>query len=95
MNKKKTAHTPQETARDVDRLADRLEEMDKAEGFFGEAVTDEELEDAAGGALLNPSRNPDPTICEVCGQAFGAIYPPIKCLGGGAAYECPYVKTGR
>ena len=93
MSEKKSAQTPEETA--LSALAEKLAEIDRAEGVFGEAVTDEELEDVAGGVLLNPSYNPTPAICDVCGHAFGANYPPTKCLGGDAAYECPYVKTGR
>ena len=93
MSEKKSAQTPEETA--LSALAEKLAEIDRAEGVFGEAVTDEELEDVAGGAPLNPSYNPTPAICDVCGHAFGANYPPTKCLGGDAAYECPYVKTGR
>ena len=95
MNEKITAHTSEETEQELSELAEKLEAMDKAEGFFGEAVTDEELEDVAGGAPLIPSQAPHPATCEICGFAFGANYPPTKCLGRGAAYECPYVKTGR
>ena len=93
MSEKKNAQTPEETA--LSALAEKLAEIDRAEGVFGEAVTDEELEDVAGGVPLNPSYNPTPAVCDVCGHAFGANYPPTKCLGGSAAYECPYVKTGR
>ena len=64
-------------------------------GSGGSLLGDEELEDVAGGAPLIPSQAPHPATCEICGFAFGANYPPTKCLGGGAAYECPYVKTGR
>ena len=95
MSEKKNSRTPEETAQTLSEFAKKLEELDKTEGIFGEAVTDDDLEGVAGGALLNPSYNPTPAICDVCGHAFGANYPPKECLGGGAAYECPYVKTGR
>ena len=49
----KQAQTPEETAQALSDLAKKLEEMDKAEGFFGEsmadALTDEYLEEIAGG----------------------------------------------
>ena len=50
------AQTPEETAQDFSALSDRLEEMDKAEGVFGEVITDEELDFVAGGAP--PSHQP-------------------------------------
>lgn len=43
------AQTPQETNEAMRALANTLEEMDKAEGVFGEAMLDEELEMVAGG----------------------------------------------
>ena len=45
--------TPQETDQALSSLADKLEEMDDAEGVFGEAVfdspSDDVFEDIAGG----------------------------------------------
>lgn len=47
------AQTPEETARAVAGLADRLEEMDRAEGVFGEvmdgALSVDDLERITGG----------------------------------------------
>lgn len=56
MEEKKIAHTPAETAQALSELAEKLEEMDKADGLFGEAVTDDELEEVAGGKPINPTR---------------------------------------
>ena len=54
--KKKTALTPKETEQAVSDLAERLAEMDKAEGIFGEPVDevlpDEYMEKIVGGAIL-------------------------------------------
>ena len=54
--KKKTALTPKETEQAVSDMAERLAEMDKAEGVFGEAVDedlpDEFMDEIAGGAIL-------------------------------------------
>ena len=56
-NKKlNAAQTPEETEQDISALSDRLEKMDKAEGVFGEVITDEELDLVAGGAP--PSKQP-------------------------------------
>lgn len=50
-NKKlSTAQTPKETEQDFSALSDRLEEMEQAEGVFGEVITDEELDEIAGGS---------------------------------------------
>ena len=44
--------TPQEMDRAVDRLADKLAEMDQAEGIFGERMLGmEELDHIAGGVV--------------------------------------------
>lgn len=50
------AQTPDETEQDFSALSDRLEEMDQAEGVFGEVITDEELDEITGGcwATLPP-----------------------------------------
>ena len=55
MKEKKIAHTPEETAQALSELADRLERIDRAEGVFGEAVTDAELAEVAGGARTVPT----------------------------------------
>ena len=51
-----TAQTPKETEQDFSALSDRLEEMDQAEGVFGEVITDEELDEVAGGSP--PTKQP-------------------------------------
>ena len=51
------AQTPDETEQDFSALSDRLEEMDQAEGVFGEVITDEELDLVAGGNV-KPSNQP-------------------------------------
>ena len=55
MDEKNSIKTPEETAQALDRMADRLEEMDKAEGVFGEPVDedlpDEYLEEISGGTV--------------------------------------------
>ncbi len=53
MNRK--AQTPEETEQAVALQAKRLEEMEKAEGVFGEAISYEEMEDVAGGWNTPPS----------------------------------------
>lgn len=53
---KKHAKTPKETETDENKLAEKLEEIDSAEGIFGEVITDEELDWIAAGA--NPSLPP-------------------------------------
>ena len=59
------AKTPKEMETDVKNLAEKLEEMDQAEGVFGEVITDEELDEITGGcwATLPPvssHRSDDP-----------------------------------
>ena len=53
----KKAQTPKETAQELSDMAEKLEEMDKAEGVFGEAIADVKLDDVAGGLII-------PTKCE-------------------------------
>ena len=51
----KMNQTPEETAQELSELAEKLAEMDRAEGKFGEveanALPDEYLEEVAGGIL--------------------------------------------
>ena len=53
LGKPNGAQTPEETEQAVADLAARLEEMDRAEGVFGEVmdkeVSDEELDEVTGG----------------------------------------------
>ena len=46
---KNPTETPKETETDVKKLAEKLEEIDSAEGIFGEVITDEELDLVGGG----------------------------------------------
>lgn len=46
---KEQPKTPKEMETDVKKLAEKLEEIDSAEGIFGEVITDEELDSIAGG----------------------------------------------
>ena len=63
-NKKlNAAQTPEETEQDISALSDRLEEMDKAEGVFGEVITDEELDFVVGGII--------PTLEPLCSSSSG------------------------
>ena len=45
------AKTPKEMESDVKKLAEKLEEIDSAEGIFGEVITDEELDEITGGVF--------------------------------------------
>ena len=61
--------TPRESAETVDRLAD----MDKDQGIFGEDMLDEELEKVAGGMNAIIPTNGDGcnwTYCVVCNTYF-------------------------
>ena len=44
--------TPRETEQTLSNLTEKLNEMDKAEGVFGEAMPDAELDDVAGGGKI-------------------------------------------
>ena len=56
MPDKNVSQTPEEIQQALDHLADQLNEMDQAEGVFGEAtgdpMSDESLDKIAGGAIL-------------------------------------------
>ena len=80
MEEKKTALTPEETARELSGLAEQLEEMDRAGGEFGEnmaddALTDEYLDEVVGGiqrvALTTPGRMQYWRVCPRCQTLFG------------------------
>ena len=76
LNKK--VQTPRETAQALSDLEEKLEEMDKAEGFFGEsmaeALTDDYLEEVAGGLQAIPITTPGTAAyyftCAKCGKPF-------------------------
>ncbi len=83
----KMNQTPEKTAQELSKLAEKLAEMDKAEGVFGEAVTDEELEDVAGGIQLTPSLQPR---CAVCGLLYQQNTPPTSCMDPEFEQVCPF-----
>lgn len=76
MLEQKLTQTPGETEPALSDLADRLADMDKAEGFYGEGMTERELDDVAGG-LVGPSASDYGlvTYCEVCGAEI-RYFPP-------------------
>ena len=47
--KRQGAHTPQETEQALSALSEKLNEMEKADGVFGEELQDEDLDLVAGG----------------------------------------------
>lgn len=52
MKEEKATQTAAEAEQALSELAEKLDEMDSAEGVFGEAMLDKELEDAAGGMMF-------------------------------------------
>jgi hypothetical protein len=91
----KQAQTPDETAQTLSNLAARLEEMDKAEGFFGEVVTDEDLMKVAGGAPILVTLSEMLPRCPYCNRIFDPKNPPTECLDGSPRVECYFFQTGR
>ena len=89
--------TPEETAQNLSALADRLAEMDKAEGVFGEAVTDEELEDVAGGHRpINPTFAPTGKECPLCHFSYEhGDTPSVKCLADYPPQLCYFLSKDR
>ena len=53
---KEQAKTQKEMETDVKKLTEKLEEIDSAEGIFGEVITDEELDFVVGG--IRPTLDP-------------------------------------
>lgn len=87
--------TPEETAQNLSALADRLAEMDKAEGFFGEAVTDEDLENVAGGIVI-PTFAPTGKECPVCHFYYAhGDTPSVKCLADYPPQLCYFLSNDR
>lgn len=86
LNKK--TQTPEETAQALSDLAEKLDEMDRAEGVYGETMLDKELEDVAGGVI--PTR---PGVCGVCG-GFHSQNEPMheRCPNGYDSGLCPFVR---
>ena len=68
LNKKN--QSPEETAQTLSELADKLDEMDKAEGVFGEAMTEEELDYVAGGQGVTQQPDTSYATCQQCGTRF-------------------------
>ena len=85
-SEKKTVQTPEETEQAVSDLADKLEEIDKAEGVFGEVTPEEELDEVAGGSPLRTnSGGVMTTVCKACGRPITYQYPnprPLYCSEG-------------
>ena len=92
---KKKAQTPEETERALSDLAVRLGEMDKAEGFFGEVVTDEDLMKVAGGAPTPVTLSEMLPRCPYCRRIFDPKNPPTECLDGSPRVECYFFQTDR
>ncbi len=82
----KMNQTPEETARELSKLAEKLAEMDKAEGVFGEAVTDDELEDVAGGFIITTKVY----RCDICGLIVDG-QKHDHCQGQKPNAVCPFV----
>ena len=86
MNDNKLAKTPEETAQALSETAKKLADMDRAEGVFGEIMTEEELEDVAGGVII-------PTKvyrCDVCGGIVDG-QKHDHCQGQKPNAICPFV----
>ena len=86
MNDNKLAKTPEETAQALSETAKKLADMDKAEGVFGEIMTEEELEDVAGGVVI-------PTkvySCDICGLIVDGEKHD-HCQGQKPNAVCPFV----
>ena len=62
------APTPEKDDRALADLAVKLAELDAAEGVFGEAMLDEELDTAVGGG--DTSSSPFLTRCKRCGAMY-------------------------
>ena len=62
------AQTPEETNQALGDMAARLENMDGAEGIFGESLLDEELDDVAGGGEIGHQRTAPygEAMCQYC-----------------------------
>lgn len=89
---KKNALTPKETEQAVSDLAERLAEMDKAEGVFGEPVddglSDEYMEEIAGGAILPVTVGV--ITCHICGRQVDPTKTYGACPNHQPNENCPY-----
>ena len=97
MNDKKTAQSPEQTAKSLSALAEKLEEMDRAEGVFGEPVdnglSDEYLEEVAGGA--SPTLTVGVITCCVCGKSVDPTRTYYVCPNYQPNEKCPYYAEDR
>jgi hypothetical protein len=93
MNEKPIAQTPEEMMQAASPLAEKLDEMDMAEGIFSE-ISDEQLDEIAGGAIL-PVTVPGSFKCAVCNQSVDPLKTYAECPNSKPAKSCPYVNTDR
>ncbi len=97
MNDKKTAQSPEQTAKSLSALAEKLEEMDRAEGVFGEPVdnglSDEYLEEVAGG--IPPTPSVGVITCCVCRKSVDPTRTYDNCPNYQPNESCPYYFKGR
>ena len=99
----KSTQTPTETEQALYGLAEKLEEMDRAEGFFGEsmaeALTDEYLEEVVGGFPAVTVTTPGRQKCYLCGKEFADWMEfDIKlteCMDHRPPEKCPYCSKDR
>ncbi len=99
----KSTQTPTETEQALYGLAEKLEEMDRAEGFFGEsmeeALTDEYLEEVVGGIMPVPVTTPGRRKCYLCGKAFADWMEfdivLTECMDHRPPEKCPYCSEER
>ena len=100
----KSTQTPAETEQALYGLAEKLEEMDKAEGFFGEtmadALSDDYLEEVAGGLPRVCLSTPGRRKCYLCGRPFAdwMEFDDIvltECMDHRPPEKCPYCSKDR
>ena len=92
----KPAQTPEETAQALSELSEKLDEMAKTRGFFGEAVTDEDLLAVAGGIQIVITKSSEgPPRCPLCGRVYNPNNMPEKCMDTQYATICPLVDGSR
>ena len=75
---KNHTETPKETETDVKKLAEKLEEIDSAEGIFGEVITDEELDFVAGGGRPSSPANNSSNKSIMIRSESTNLFQPIK-----------------
>ena len=85
--------TPRETEQALSGITEKLMEMDKAEGVFGEEMQDEELDEVAGGIKI-VTIPPVGTVCNVECSSCHLIFPLRKDLIGDFNYCSTCLKNG-